>query len=308
MVDETVLGRVALGLEGAEEGLLGTEDLNGRGRVLGQVGERTGVRDQAGSDRVADQGGQVGRDDAHLFREVTLQALAVVVQVNDAGGKVFDVEVVDFGNVGSHRGARGVEDVAREGLVVVEQLGEGLEDLVGELRLVAEEVAHFRVLVVVGHDADEFGEVPAVPLADAHRKRVDVLVELVEQRDGLDDHVVGPVHVELDLGARVGVAETELGPLRVAFLEAGEELFLVLTDPAEDGERAVGRVAVDAERRLDRRRETALLDAEDDARLFREVQLEQAVQELVNDTCEEGWGASESVLSFSFAARGLILQ
>ena len=37
---------------------------------------------------------------------------------------------------------------------------------------------------------------------DAHRERVEVLVQLVQERDGLDDHVVRPVHVELDLAPR----------------------------------------------------------------------------------------------------------
>lgn len=36
-------------LEGAEEGLLGTEDLYSGGRVLGQVSQRSGVRDQTGT-------------------------------------------------------------------------------------------------------------------------------------------------------------------------------------------------------------------------------------------------------------------
>merc|ERR1711892_1545638 len=49
--DEAVLGRVALGLERAEERLLGAEDLHRRGRVLGEVGERAGVRDEARGDR-----------------------------------------------------------------------------------------------------------------------------------------------------------------------------------------------------------------------------------------------------------------
>ena len=36
-------------------------------------------------------------------------------------------------------------------------------------------------------------------LLDAHAKRVNVLVQLVEEGDGLDDHVVHTVDVELDL-------------------------------------------------------------------------------------------------------------
>ena len=209
VVDKSVLGSVALGLERAEEGLLGTEDLNGRGGVLGQVGEGSSVADEASSDRVADEGGEVGRDETHLLAEVKLEALAVGEEVDDAGGKVGNVEVVDGGDVGSHRGACGVEDIARERVVVLEDLGKAVERLLRKRRLVADELDHARVLVVVGDEADEFGEVPAVPLAHAHRERVDVLVELVEECDRLDDHVVRAVHVELHLGARVGVSKSD---------------------------------------------------------------------------------------------------
>ena len=48
-------------------------------------------------------------------------------------------------------------------------------------------------------DVLELGEVPGIPLTHAHRKGVDVLVELVQEGDGLDDHVVGASGVELDL-------------------------------------------------------------------------------------------------------------
>jgi hypothetical protein len=40
---------------------------------------------------------------------------------------------------------------------------------------------------------------PAVPFPDAHGKSVQIFVELVEEGDGLDDHVVGTAWVELDL-------------------------------------------------------------------------------------------------------------
>lgn len=46
---------------------------------------------------------------------------------------------------------------------------------------------------------------------------------LIEERDGLDDHVVDLVHVELDLGAREGVAETKLRLVEVALLQTLDE-------------------------------------------------------------------------------------
>ena len=41
MEDESVLGRVAAGLEGPEEGLLRAEDLDGTRRTLGEVSQRS---------------------------------------------------------------------------------------------------------------------------------------------------------------------------------------------------------------------------------------------------------------------------
>lgn len=48
-------------------------------------------------------------------------------------------------------------------------------------------------------------------LPNAHGEGVDVFVQLVQQGDGLDDHVVRPVDVELDLGPGVAVTQPQLG-------------------------------------------------------------------------------------------------
>ena len=55
------------------------------------------------------------------------------------------------------------------------------------------------VLVVVRDDLDQLWEVPGVPFAHSHDKGVDVLVQCIQKGNGLDDHVVHPVHIELDL-------------------------------------------------------------------------------------------------------------
>lgn len=48
-------------------------------------------------------------------------------------------------------------------------------------------------------------------LPDTHGESVDVFVQLIQQSNGLDDHVVGPVDVKLDFGSGVAVAKTQLG-------------------------------------------------------------------------------------------------
>jgi hypothetical protein len=63
-------------------------------------------------------------------------------------------------------------------------------------------------------------------LLDAHAKRVNVLVNLVKNADGLDDHVVRAVHIELDLGARVAVSETKLWQKRKSMKISKKGIFL----------------------------------------------------------------------------------
>jgi hypothetical protein len=45
-----------------------------------------------------------------------------------------------------------------------------------------------------------------VVFSEAHGKRIQVFVDLVQGRDGLDNVVVLLLHAELDLSARVGMA------------------------------------------------------------------------------------------------------
>ncbi|KAI3492779.1 hypothetical protein L1887_42576 [Cichorium endivia] len=213
VVDEAVLGRVVLGLERAEERLFGAEDLHGRGRVLGEVHERAGVADEACADEVADEGGEVGRDGGHAVLEVLVELGAVLGDGDDLVAQAPDVLEVGVGDLGAHG-----------------DLGGGLE---GE---------------VVGDDLAHLGEVPAVPLLDAHGVDVDLLVEVVEEADGLDHHGVHLVRAELELVATQGVGEAEAHGVEVARVErlaaggGGEERGEVLADAAVEVEqlRVVG--------------------------------------------------------------------
>lgn len=74
-------------------------------------------------------------------------------------------------------------------------------------------------------------------LPNSHGESVDVFVQLIQQRDGLDDHVVHPVHVELDLRPRVAVAETQLGLGRGQRGQTFDQRVEVKTDAWKEGER-----------------------------------------------------------------------
>lgn len=125
--DETVLGGVTTGLEGTEESLLSTENLDGGGGVLCEVDQASSVGDQTSSDDVSDETGEVGGDVAHLVVEVVVELLAVLVEVDDLERKAADVEHVEVRDVCSHGALGSLDDLL--GLVLIgEELGE-LSDL-----------------------------------------------------------------------------------------------------------------------------------------------------------------------------------
>jgi hypothetical protein len=99
-------------------------------------------------------------------------------------------------------------------------------------------VAHLEdalgVLEVVGDDLGHLGEVPAVPLLDAHGVGVDLLVELVEEADGLHDHGVDLVRAELELVARQRVAEAELHLAQARVVQPLDEVGQLVADAAHE--------------------------------------------------------------------------
>lgn len=103
VVDQTVLGRVVLGFERSEEGLLGSEDLDGGRGVLGKVKKGSGVGDESGSDELSNEGGEVGRDGGHSVAQVLVKLGSVLGDGDDLVAKRVDVRHVGVGNLGSHR-------------------------------------------------------------------------------------------------------------------------------------------------------------------------------------------------------------
>jgi hypothetical protein len=111
--------------------------------------------------------------------------LSALIGVDDSLGKRADVDQVDLVDVASHTGSGGVQDVSRSSLVVLEDLLQGGERLVGEGRTVTDGDGEETVLVGVGHELVQLGEVPSVPFSNSHGEGVQVLVELVGEGDGL---------------------------------------------------------------------------------------------------------------------------
>ena len=45
---------------------------------------------------------------------------------------------------------------------------------------------------------------------NSHGERIDIFVELIEQSDGLNDHVINPIDVEFHFSTWIGMAKTQL--------------------------------------------------------------------------------------------------
>ena len=165
--------------------------------------------------------------------------------------------MVQLRDLGSHRELGLLLDARRE------LLGQKLGELrLGRLLLHADRLDGARISERLGDELRELRKMPPVPLADAHAEQVDVLFELIEQRDRLDDHVVVAVHVVLDLGARIAVAQRELsfaqrmvrqilGEHREVHADAAQHL----RHDAREHDRAADRLG-------HRRRESRVADAE----------------------------------------------
>jgi hypothetical protein len=79
--------------------------------------------------------------------------------------------------------------------------------------------------VVVGNESDKFWEVISIPFSYTHGEEIDIFVELIEESNGLDYHVVYTVDVELQFGPRVGMTKPELSFGEIVRLESLQKLW-----------------------------------------------------------------------------------
>ncbi|KAH3661226.1 hypothetical protein OGAPHI_006633 [Ogataea philodendri] len=100
---------------------------------------------------------------------------------------------------------------------------------------------------------------PSVPLLDSHGVSVDVLVQLVEQSNGLDDVIVVLLNRKLNLGSGVGVSKTKLGSFQVSLLKTLEQLGTENTDTSQQILHNFVGVALDVWKNLLDRRSKGLV-------------------------------------------------
>mmetsp|Transcript_10245 Transcript_10245/g.25742 ORF Transcript_10245/g.25742 Transcript_10245/m.25742 type:complete len:235 (+) Transcript_10245:636-1340(+) len=210
MVDETVLGSGVLGLKRTEQSLLRTENLDSGCRVLCKVHQAPCVGDQAGPNKLADQDSQVGRNGLHPVLQVLIQLRAVLANGQDLVAQGLDVFKILAADLGTHG----------HGSTLLE-LGLQLLGQESRKRGVASICAHahrFHALCVenvVCDDLSHFREVPPVPFLNAHGVSVELLIQVIQQSDGLDNHDIHLIRAELQFEARQTVGQTKGHGLQV---------------------------------------------------------------------------------------------
>lgn len=83
---------------------------------------------------------------------------------------------------------------------------------------------------IVVDDSCELREVPRVPLLESHAESIDVFVQLLNERDGLHNWFVLPVHVGRTFLAGVGVTQTQLRSFHIVVLNLFHDLDEVSLD------------------------------------------------------------------------------
>lgn len=233
VVQKAVFGGVALGLQGTEESLLGTKNLNSGGGVLGKVVQAACVGDKASSDNLTNQSGKIGCHNAHLSHQIGEERLAVFGELDDTLGERDNILHVSLGDVLTHTVLGGINDVLSNSLIVFNVSSNVVQVFVGQLLFVFDEQGELGVALVIGDNLNELREMPRVPLANSHGEGINSLVKLVKNRNGLNNVVVVTLHRELHLGTRVSVTKTELGSINIAFAQLLKELASMETDATE---------------------------------------------------------------------------
>lgn len=148
-----------------------------------------------------------------------MQGLAVLGKADDSLCKRNDVLHVRLGDFLAHAVLGRINNALSNTLVILHKSCKVVQALISQSLLILDKECNLSVALVIRNDLDKFGEVPGVPLSHSHREGVDGLVELVQNRNSLDNVVVVTLDGELDLSTGVGVTETQLGSIHITLTE-----------------------------------------------------------------------------------------
>src|ERR1700676_2083859 len=91
MVYQPVLWSIVFGFQSPEQGLLGPENLDSTRGVLGKVGETASMANEPGTDKLADENGQIGCDSVHAIPKIFGELTSVLCDRYHLVAEVSDV-------------------------------------------------------------------------------------------------------------------------------------------------------------------------------------------------------------------------
>lgn len=153
-------------LQGAEESLLCSEDLNGGSRVFGKSSERARVGDEFGGDGFTDETGEVGGYDFHTALEVALDLSSELEHAQCLLAKVLQALDVEVADLLTHRVVGGFDHTFCN-LAVANDLFNLLSSN-GSGGSVSDEADKTHEELIVTDNSAELGEMPRVPFLDSH--------------------------------------------------------------------------------------------------------------------------------------------
>jgi hypothetical protein len=102
VVYKTILGRIMLRLQRTEERLLSPENLHRACRMLGKTEQATSVTDQPGTDKLANESGEVGGNGVHTVTKIFSQLRTICGNGDNLIAEGVNVVYVGIGDFGTH--------------------------------------------------------------------------------------------------------------------------------------------------------------------------------------------------------------
>ena len=109
--DETVLWCLTFGLQGSEEGFLGTEDLDGRSWVFWKVCETACMCNELGADNFSNKWLEIWCNSIHTVLKVIIEWLAELNKFNYTLSPFANLEGVSFIHIHAHRDFSGFDNL-----------------------------------------------------------------------------------------------------------------------------------------------------------------------------------------------------
>lgn len=165
------------------------------------------MRNELGSNGLANKAGQVRSNHLHSSLEVSLDFSSEFEHSEGLGAKILQALDVELTDLLSHRVVGSLDDSFSE-LSVSNDLLNFLQGSSGS-GSIADQGNKLDKDVIIRDNLGKLGEMPRIPLLDSHGEGVDILIQKFQQTDGLDDRLILSVDVQGNFVSGEGMGQTQ---------------------------------------------------------------------------------------------------